>query len=602
MSRFHLLNRSSFRQKIIVLFVLLILAPFLFFAYFSNQQSVKSISEANQSFYLAYLMQSRKNFEIYLKDLNNTINDIIGEKQLQRMLDAKPQSQEEEGKIAIEMMNFISQKQLTISTINAFRLRIYPVHPENFPTYISNLDDPPNLAEQAWFKEEIAYAKPAWKLFFPKDYPSFFPAPVLTRLKLFTGLYDKEPRGIIAVDLLEDELYRFVTSPQQLEGQQTFIIDLDGNILSHTDKNAIGTSISSPEILKLADRNSEGTEIIDFHKRKTLITYARLSREPWVMVSAIPLDTLLKPIQKVNKLTVVLIACYVLCCIGVIVYLTLYVTNPVIRLVRSMKRLEKGDFHTSVAPSKRADEMGLLHNGFIHMTRKMEILIQEVYQSEKAKKELEFQVLSHQINPHFLYNTLESIRWKAETHKMPEISKMVAALGNLLRLSLNQGKELTTVSREVEHVKAYVHIESARIDRPLRVAFMIEDEILELPLLRLLLQPLVENAIHHGIRDIEDRGKIALTGKRVDQMLIFELSDNGCGIPEEILITFRNGTLKEEEQQGSQLRRGVGLWNVHQRLKLYFGEAYGLSIVSSPQSGTRITIRHPVIQPDPDRK
>lgn len=162
-----------------------------------------------------------------------------------------------------------------------------------------------------------------------------------------------------------------------------------------------------------------------------------------------------------------------LCAVGVVIYLTRNFTQPVFQLVRLMRKLEEGDFSMLIPHQNRKDEIGWLYRGFGSIVRKIEDLILQSTRAERTKRELEFQVLSHQINPHFLYNTLESIRWKAENHGRNDIGEMVSALGNLLRLSLNQGKDITTVGREVEQVKAYVQIEQARIGMPLRVLYFL---------------------------------------------------------------------------------------------------------------------------------
>jgi sensor histidine kinase YesM len=227
------------------------------------------------------------------------------------------------------------------------------------------------------------------------------------------------------------------------------------------------------------------------------------------------------------------------------------------------------------------------------MTKKIEGLIEQTSRSERNKKELEFQVLSHQINPHFLYNTLESIRWKAENHGRTDIGEMVSALGNLLRLSLNQGKDITTVGREVEQVKAYVQIEQARMGMPLRVLYFFDDEVLALPFMRLLLQPLVENAIQHSIRDNFEKGKVILSGYVEDGDIVIDITDNGKGIPQTVLTQ-----LDSERESGKGARRqGVGLRNVNERLKLYFGNHYKLLIETGEGMGTKITIRHPILDP-----
>jgi sensor histidine kinase YesM len=257
-----------------------------------------------------------------------------------------------------------------------------------------------------------------------------------------------------------------------------------------------------------------------------------------------------------------------------------------------MKKLEEGDFGMYIPHQARKDEIGWLFRGFGSIVRKIEDLIAQSTRAERSKKELEFQVLSHQINPHFLYNTLESIRWKAENHGRNDIGEMVSALGNLLRLSLNQGKDITTVGREIEQVKAYVQIEQARIGMPLRVVYFFDEDMLNITFMRLLLQPLVENAIQHSIRGNFEHGKVILSGRIEDQDLVIDITDNGKGIPDSVIQALE----EESEDQKMSGRSGVGLRNVNERLKIYFGIEYKLQIESKEGLGTRITIRHPILK------
>jgi sensor histidine kinase YesM len=420
-----------------------------------------------------------------------------------------------------------------------------------------------------------------------------------TAQKRFTGLYDRVPRGLIVTDFGEDQLRRFFSPSERMAGQKFLIVGQDGKVLYDSYNNEwTGQEIPSKKFLKLREVNAEGTETLSFEGEDKLITYLRMDSEPWTIVSMTPLHTLTGPIVELNRLLIVFIVIYLICSVAVVVYITLYFTDPVVRLVRLMRKLEEGGFEYKVPMSTRNDEIGWLYRGFGNMIQKIEGLIEQTSRSERKKKELEFQVLSHQINPHFLYNTLESIRWKAENHGRSDIGEMVSALGNLLRLSLNQGKDITTVGREVEQVKAYVHIEQARIGRPLRVLYFFDEETLEMPFMRLLLQPLVENAIQHSIRDNFEKGKVILSGYVEDQDIVIEITDNGKGIPQSVLTQ-----LEEEPVEGKSTRRqGVGLRNVNERLKLYFGNHYKLKIETGEGMGTKITIRHPIMDPNADEQ
>lgn len=327
-----------------------------------------------------------------------------------------------------------------------------------------------------------------------------------------------------------------------------------------------------------------------------LATYVKLQMESklWSIVSLTPLHELTGTIDEINRVLVIFLIVYLICCIGVVIYITANFTQPIAHLVRLMRRLESDNLHKLLPWSSRQDEVGWLYRGVGNLVQRIEGLVEEASRSERKKKELEFQVLSHQINPHFLYNTLESIRWKAENHGRSDISEMVSALGNLLRLSLNSGREITTLRRELEQVKAYVLIEQARMGEQVRIMYACDDSLLDLPFLRLLLQPLVENAIQHSVRDNFEKGKIIISVRKdAGGDMITEIYDNGNGIPQETLDRLER---KEELAESLTARTGVGLRNVNDRLKLYFGEAYKLKIETEPGRGTKILIRHPILQ------
>ncbi|QJD87032.1 cache domain-containing sensor histidine kinase [Cohnella herbarum] len=578
---------SSFRNKMILIFFAITIVPFIIFAYYAYMKSIEGIKNANATFSMSYLQQAKMNFETYLDQLNDQVNDLIGNRSVQQWLEREPWSNEEEEAFAVNMLGFVYQRK---PQIDALRVRILPLNPSRYPTYMNTMGESIEVGEEEWFRKSKATVVPTWHLSMPKE--GLYGRPLLSYIKRFTGLYDRIPRGMIVTDLAEDHLKRFFSPSESMEGQKFLIVGADGRVLFDSfDNEWTGDVIPSKKFLQIRETSPEGAETLMMDGEKKLITYTKMNNEPWTIVSMTPLHALTQPINVMNRLLIFFIAVYLICSVGVVIYITLNFTQPVVRLVRLMRRLEEGDFEYKVPMSARKDEIGWLYRGFGSMIKKIEGLIEQTSRSERNKKELEFQVLSHQINPHFLYNTLESIRWKAENHGRSDIGEMVSALGNLLRLSLNQGKDITTVGREIEQVKAYVQIEQARIGMPLRVLYFFDEEMLELPFMRLLLQPLVENAIQHSIRDNFEKGKVIMSGYVEDQDLVIEITDNGKGIPESVLTQ-----LDAEDTGGRGKRRqGVGLRNVNERLKLYFGNNYKLLIETGESMGTKITIRHPIL-------
>ncbi|SEU19123.1 sensor histidine kinase [Paenibacillus sp. NFR01] len=584
---------GSLRNKVILIFLCILIVPFLWFAYYTHVKAIEGISNANTSMSLSFLVQARKSFELYLSRLNDQLNDLIGNKQLQDLLERPPSGWEEEEAFTVNMLTLLNQQT---ASIDAFRVHLYPIEPERYTDYMNTIGEPHIVQDEEWFRRAQHTVGPFWRLSMPLR--GRYAKPLLAYSKRFTGLYDQRPRGIIAADVSEDQLARYFSPSGNIEGQKLLLLDEDGSVLYDSAANEwTGREEMAVRFSGLTGGEPGQSRTLSIEGQKFLASSLKLDSRPWYLVSLSPLSELTGTIDEINRVMLWFLVGYLLCCVGVVIYFTVHFTQPVVRLVQLMRKAERGNFHHRSAWSERNDEVGWLYRGFISLTMQIETLIEEASRSEWKKKELEFQVLSHQINPHFLYNTLESIRWKAETHGRSDISEMVAALGNLLRLSLNQGKEVTTLRRELEQLKAYVQIEQARMGRTIRILYAVEPELQQLPFLRLLLQPLVENAIQHSIRDNFEQGKILITARREKDDLILDIIDNGKGIPAETLEKLNCDICEESPQSTGS--KGVGLRNVNERLRLYFGDAYRLQIESDPGAGTRIALRHPVMKLDP---
>ncbi|SFJ78876.1 HAMP domain-containing protein [Paenibacillus sp. UNC496MF] len=582
---------SSFRNRMILIFFMIIIVPFLLFAYYAHIKAIEGISDANMNASINYLQQSRGNFESYLENLNDQVNGLIGNKQLQALLSAPaPANAATEDAFTLNLVSLIYQKT---SSIDAFRIHVYPIDPAKYKDYMSTIGEPDRVQDEPWFRRSLNTVSPTWRLSMPEK--GNFERPLLTYIKRFSGLYDQVPRGIIATDLSEDQLKRFFSPSGSMSGQKVLLLDEKGTVLYDSRANEwTGSPFPAQRFIGQGDGGgAQGSETVMIDGIQYFATYVRMDSYPWAIASLTPLKELTGTIAEINRLLVIFLVIYLLCCIGVVLYITAYFTQPIARLVRYMRRLEAGNLHQLIPASARQDEVGWLYRGYGSLIRRIEGLIEEASRAERQKKELEFQVLSHQINPHFLYNTLESIRWKAENHGRSEISEMVSALGNLLRLSLNQGKEITTLGREIEQVKAYVQIEQARMGRTIRILYSVDAELKDVPFLRLLLQPLVENAIQHSIRDNFEQGKILLSARREGEELVVDLVDNGGGIPADVIEKL--GQNADPNGRSAEGARGVGLRNVNDRLKLYFGDGSKLRIETSPE-GTRILLRHPILK------
>ena len=226
-----------------------------------------------------------------------------------------------------------------------------------------------------------------------------------------------------------------------------------------------------------------------------------------------------------------------------------------------------------------------------------DVVFYEILAEELALRDAKIMALQSQINPHFLYNTLESITWMVEAQENEAAVRMISELAKLLRVSLSRGKTIIPIKDELQHSRSYMNIQLARYKERFKTEFRIEEEIENCCIVKLVIQPILENAIYYGVgnMDEDDDGMIIVSGKKKDEDILITIEDNGMGMREEVLENILTDNSKVPKH-GS----GVGVINVHSRIRLMFGEEYGLSIESEPDEGTRVTIRIPAIPYTPE--
>ena len=260
-----------------------------------------------------------------------------------------------------------------------------------------------------------------------------------------------------------------------------------------------------------------------------------------------------------------------------------WLLGPLQNLQKSIHRVEEGDFTMEVG-TEAQDEVGQLTNAFGAMTRKLNVLVNEVYRSQIIQKEAEFKMLQAQLNPHFLYNTLSFINWSALKAGEKEIAKISRDISSFYRTALNSGRAVTTVEEELLNAKSYISIQLALHSNGFDVEYDIEEECRPCEVICNVLQPLIENALEHGIdKKREGRGRLSITAKVRDESLILAVADNGPGFGRKV-----------DEEVMKKDSKGYGLKNVNDRIRIYYGEEYGLSIYSEEEKDTRIEIMVPI--------
>lgn len=428
------------------------------------------------------------------------------------------------------------------------------------------------------------------------NYTSIF-QPINTRRYVFgltrTIRHSYHDLGVILINVDIAYLDDVCSNMEMVEGERRVILDGENNIVYDSNPSYIGLSAGNSEydlsVLTRMDLGPEPTRI-EKDKKQWVVIPVQSANSEWKLVRVIPEYNLYREIWQIRENITVLLVIFVIAIIAVTISISYSVTDPLKKLIRTMEEIEKGDL-SKRCHMKYQDEIGQLGRSFNRMLEKIEELIAIVNTTNARKREAELQALQAQINPHFIYNTMESIRMMAKLNGDRDTSQMAMILGKLLRYSINIKNKIVTVSEEIEHLKNYMTIQNYRFSNRFRLVLDIDEELLKMKVIKLIYQPIVENFICHGMENREGEGVIRIEGRQKPEGVFFRIEDNGCGMAAEDLAALNrklNDFTVVEEGCG-----GVGLRNINERIKLYYGEAYGILVESTAGFGTTVTIRLP---------
>lgn len=275
--------------------------------------------------------------------------------------------------------------------------------------------------------------------------------------------------------------------------------------------------------------------------------------------------------------------------VGVSFWVSAGIARPIVRLQELMEQAETGNLDVRF-PDPPSDEIGRLGQSFNTMIGEIAKLLDQVYAEQQKKREAEFRILQAQIKPHFLYNTLDTIHWMAQEKGASEIVGIVDALTRLFRISLSKGRDVIRLEEELEHVSSYLVIQKIRYADKFDYVLDVDPEVLGMAVVKLTLQPLVENALYHGIKEKAGPGRLIVSARTNQNILELTVEDDGAGMPAEELASLERNLA----QGGERSERGFGVFSVHHRIRLIFGEDWGLVYHSTLGKGTRVTVRYPL--------
>lgn len=393
--------------------------------------------------------------------------------------------------------------------------------------------------------------------------------------------------GVLLVDMNFSGIKHLFTKVNASDISYMYLVDTNGEIIYHPRQNLIFSNLYQENNIVAASYD-DGVHRETFLGDNRTVIVKTVGYTGWKIISVIPEANMHQKWNQTSVIWITVLAISILILIFANQYLSSKIVQPLRRLEDSVKELElQYPERIYVGGSEEIQHLGRTIRS---MVEQMRALMDDVVKQQEQRRKNELDALQSQINPHFLYNTLDSIIWMVESERYEEAIDMVTALANLFRISLSQGRNIITIREEFNHAVNYSNIQKVRFKNKFEVTFMLDEEIEEYATIKLIIQPLLENAIYYGVEAMDGEGEILVQGYEKDGDIYIDVTDNGIGMPPEMVENLLTGSRKSSKKRGS----GIGLKNVDQRIKLYFGQSYGLEIKSEPDVGTRVRIHLPM--------
>lgn len=572
----------SISHKMIVSLILFLITPLLFTAFFLNSRASNVIDNKTHELIYQTLKQTETNFTQMINDTEFLSVAMLADKNLQEMTIYYL------NKSYLNAERF--RRELFFSFDSLIKSRPY-IHSIS----LSDGDEVIYQYGKVVTNEDTTFHKRAADLkgrsFWTPTYPLHHlatsgkdPTNVISIIRAVNDLNkNNHILATLRISIDETYLYQLFKDINRWEEGSISIIDQFGNIISSTDRTLPGKSPSEYPFANFVDTVNEGYSHFSIDGRTWSGFSYSIPEVGWKVIQFVPSSELRNETKLLNMYVAISIGFSVF--LGLIFYLMQKksIINPLRKLSMEMAKVKAGHFKVNL-PSNANDEIGRISQSFIDMVYRIEDLIEKEYSSIVKEKEAKLSALESQINPHFLYNTLESIRWQAIKSKEMIIADQIEALANIFRHVLNMGHSHTTIKEEVNYLQNYMLIQSHRYGDKISMSVQTDPRVLLCATPKLLLQPLVENAIKHGLEPQKGKGQIEVRIEQRGESICYSVSDNGVGMDQSVIVAIMN-------QQRTD--KSYALRNIIERIQLYYGEPYGMHITSEPGHGTIVEINIP---------
>lgn len=397
--------------------------------------------------------------------------------------------------------------------------------------------------------------------------------------------YTNEASGIFFIDLNYDAIIDLCEANSMTEKGYIFILDEKGNIVYHPQQQLLYSGLKEERISEVL--NSESGYFVTEENDSKLYTISVSEKTGWTTVGVEEVSELMKNSNETQLIYLVVAILLLIAVVAISAAVSNEISRPIKVLKDSMELVKQGQLETANIQSIPNNEIGSLSVSFNIMIDEIKNLMDRIVYEQKEKRKSELRALQSQINPHFLYNTLDSIIWMAEADKTEEVVIMTSALSKLLRQSISNENEELTIAQEISYINSYLTIQQMRYNDILEYDIDFDEELYNEKILKLTIQPIVENAIYHGIKFVGTKCLLQVEGRSVGQDIVIKIIDNGIGMSKDQL----NRVF--DTHKVNYKARGIGIYNVKRRIQLHYGNNYGLEVESELNKGTIVTITIP---------
>lgn len=403
-------------------------------------------------------------------------------------------------------------------------------------------------------------------------------------------------QGVLLLDINFSGIEQIFNNAGYGDSGYAYLVGEDGEMIYHPRQQLVYSDLFEEDSLAYVGKE-DGNYIGKVSGQDSVITVKTVGYTGWKIVRVAPVGIYSDDVLFIQLAGLIGVVCLAILIILVNQSVSSQIARPVEELQKSVEKLENGDLDAEIAIGG-SYEIQRLGRTVQSMAQEMKKLMADVVKEQESKHKSELDALQHQINPHFLYNTLSSIVWMIEKGRAEESVNMIGALSRLFRISLSKGRTIIRVGDELEHAKSYLTIQKVRYKNKFTVTFDTDPEVLELSTVKLIIQPLLENAIYHGMEFTDGDGEITVRSQIRDGQLYIAVQDNGDGMPQDLCAKLLDPNAKVTQGKSGSRGSGLGMRNVHERIRLAFGAEYGLSIRSKLGWGTVVEAHLPCIPYD----